>query len=49
MSGSRPKPANVEESRGALLGRERGFGIEGVVDTSIRGLDVNREEMICEW
>lgn len=39
---------NVEESSGALLGRDRGFGIEGAVGTSMRGFEVNSEEMICE-
>ena len=45
MRGSRPRPVKVEESKGALLGREICFGIDGAVGSSTFGLEVNREEM----
>ena len=45
ISGSRPEPVNVEESRGALLGFACADGKERKRGCSIFGLEVKREEM----
>lgn len=37
----------MEESKGALLGRDMGLGRVGGVGRSIFGLEVNRDEITC--
>lgn len=46
-SGSKPRPAKVEESSGALLGRAFNRGAGATLGCSTFGFEVNSEEIIC--
>ena len=46
MSGSRPRPENVDESKGALLGLAFAADAARAMGCSIFGLEVKREDMI---
>lgn len=48
MSGSSPRPENVDEStKGALLGSDSVFGCMDCAGCCTFGLEVNKEEITC--